>query len=107
MVAYLLAASPQLDLRNGARALNLAQMVYKSTGAVEHGVLVAMALGELGRCSEAAEWQRKLAAAAEQQHQTDLAAKLRAGLKQYEAGPPCRPVGESDPPSDRSNSLQP
>ena len=95
MLAYLLASAPQTDLRNGARALELAQLVYKSTGAIEHGVLVAMALGELGRCSEAADWQRKLIAAAEQQHQTDLLTKLRAGLKQYEAGPPCRPAGET------------
>lgn len=96
MLAYLLASSPQSDLRNGARALDLAQLVYQSTGAVDHGVLVAMALGELGRCREAAELQRKLIAAAEQQHQTDLLPKLRTGLKQYEAGPPCRPAGETD-----------
>jgi tetratricopeptide (TPR) repeat protein len=99
MLAYLLASSPQSDLRNGARALELAQLVYKSTGAVEHGVLVAMALGELGRCREAAELHRKLIAAAEQQHQTELLPKLRAGLKQYEAGPPCRPAGETGVPS--------
>jgi len=98
MLAYLLAASPQTDLRNGARALELAQLVYKSTGELEHGVLVAMALGELGRCREAAELERKLIAAAEQQHQTDLLTKLRAGLKQYEAGPPCRPAGEAVAP---------
>jgi tetratricopeptide (TPR) repeat protein len=100
MLAYLLASAPQTNLRNGARALELAQLVYKSTGAVEHGVLVAMALGELGRCSEAADWQRKLIAAAEQQHQMDLLAKLRAGLQQYEAGPPCRPAGEAELPND-------
>ena len=101
MLAYLLATSPQTDLRNGARALELAQLVYNLTGAVEHGVLVAMALGELGRCSEAAEWQRKLIAAAEQSQQTDLLTKLRAGLKQYEAGPPCRPAGETELPDDK------
>ena len=100
MLAYLLASAAQTDIRNGARALELAQLVYKSTGAVEHGVLVAMALGELGRCREAADWQRKLIAAAEQQHQTDLLPKLRAGLKQYEAGPPCRPAGETELPND-------
>jgi len=107
MLAYLLAASPQNDLRNGARALELAQLVYKSTGALEHGVLVAIALGELGRCSEAADWQRKLIADAEQQHQTDLLTKLRAGLKQYEAGPPCRPAGEVEPTSDRASPIKP
>lgn len=95
MLAFLLAASPQTDLRNGTRALELAQLVYKTTGAVEHGTLVVMALGELGRCSEAAELLRKLIAAAENVGQTDLLTKLRVGLKQYEAGPPCRPAGEA------------
>jgi tetratricopeptide (TPR) repeat protein len=95
MLAYLLATSPQYDLRDGARALELAQLVYKATGTPQHGALVAMALAELGRCSEAASWQRKLIAAADQAQQTDLLTKLRAGLKQYEAGPPCRPAGET------------
>src|SRR5262249_49444731 len=44
MLAYLLAASPQLDLRDGARALELAQIIYKSTIVVEHAALVAIAL---------------------------------------------------------------
>ena len=99
ILAYLLTASPQTDLRNGARALELAQRVYKVTGTVEHGLLVAMALGELGRCSEAAEWQRKLIAAAERAQQTELATKLRAGLKEYETGPPCRVPGETTLPN--------
>jgi protein O-mannosyl-transferase len=94
MLAFLLAASPQTDLRNGTRALELAQLAYKSTGAVEHGALVVMALGELGRCSEARELLLKLITSAESAHQTDLLTKLRASLKQYEAGPPCRPEGE-------------
>jgi tetratricopeptide (TPR) repeat protein len=91
MLAYLLAASPQYDLRDGARALKLAQLAHKETESLQLGAIVAMALAELGRCSEAAEWQRKLIATAEQEHKTDLLAKLRTGLKQYEAGPPCRP----------------
>jgi tetratricopeptide (TPR) repeat protein len=107
MLAYLLAASPQYDLRNGARALELAQLVYKSTGALQHGVLVAMALAELGRCSEAADWQRKLITAAEQERPTDLLPKLRAGLKQYEAGQPCRPAGETDLPNDKPSRNKP
>ena len=64
-LAYLLAASPQYDLRDGARALELAQMIYQATGSLEHGALVAMALAELGRCTEASEWQRRMIAAAE------------------------------------------
>jgi tetratricopeptide (TPR) repeat protein len=94
-LAYLLAASPQFDLRDGARALELAQLIYKATGSIEHGALVAMALAELGRCAEAAEWQRRMIAAAEQQGKTDLLNKLKGELPRYEQGQACRPPGES------------
>jgi tetratricopeptide (TPR) repeat protein len=95
MLAYLLAASPQYDLRDGARALELAQLIYKATGVIEHGALVAMALAEIGKCSEAAEWQRRMIAAAEQQGKTDLLNRLNGELKRYEQAQPCRPVGDS------------
>jgi tetratricopeptide (TPR) repeat protein len=92
MLAYLLAASPQYDLRDGARALKLAHLAYGATGSFEHGALVALALAELGRCSEAAEWQRKAIAAAAQQRNEVMLAKFKAGLQRYEKGP-CRPPG--------------
>jgi len=94
-VAYLLAASPQYELRNGARALDLAQQVYNSTNAVQHGALVALALAELGRCSEAADWQRRMITAAEREGITDLLGKLRAGLKLYDNVQSCRPANET------------
>jgi tetratricopeptide (TPR) repeat protein len=77
MLAYLLAASPQLELRNGGRALELAERVYNATGAVQHGALVALALAELGRCGEASDWQQRMIAAAEQQRNTALLDKLK------------------------------
>jgi tetratricopeptide (TPR) repeat protein len=93
MLAYLLAASPQLELRNGARALELAQRVYNATSAAQHGALVALALAEVGRCNEASEWQRRMIAAAE--GDADLLAKLKAGLKFYENAQFCRIASES------------
>ena len=95
MLAYLLAASPQFELRDGVRALDLAQRVYQATSALQHGALVAMALAEIGRCSEAAEWQRRMIIAAEKESNTDLLPKLRAGLKLYEEVQSCRPAGET------------
>jgi tetratricopeptide (TPR) repeat protein len=95
MLAYVLAASPKLELRNGARALELAQSVYDASGAAEHGALVALALAELGRCTEASDWQRRMISAAEQQGNTDLLAKLKSGLKSYENTQPCRPTNET------------
>jgi tetratricopeptide (TPR) repeat protein len=93
--AYLLAASPQTELRNGARALDLAQRVFSATSATRHGALVALALAELGRCSEAADWQRRMIAAAEREGNTDLLANLRAGLKLYDNAQSCRPANET------------
>ena len=94
LLAYLLAASPELQLRDGARALDLAQQVYKATGAAQHAALVAITLAELGRCNEAAEWQHRAVAAAEGQGKAELLAKLKAGLKLYEAMQTCRPAGD-------------
>ena len=91
MLAYLLGSSPQYELRDGKRALALARLVYESTGLANHGALVAMALAELGQCSEAARWQRQMIAAAEQLRNTEMAGKLKADLKRYEGSGPCRP----------------
>lgn len=97
LLAYVLAASPQIDLRNGSRALDLAQRVYATSSTPQYGALVALALAELGRCSEAAEWQRRMIVAAEQDQNknADLLVKLRTGLKQYESVQSCRPENET------------
>ncbi|HET8782728.1 MAG TPA: tetratricopeptide repeat protein [Pyrinomonadaceae bacterium] len=95
LLAYLLAASPETNLRNGTRALDLAQLVFASTSAPQHGALVALAFAELGRCNEAAQWQRRMIAAAEQNKNTDLLLKLQTGLKQYENVQSCRPENEA------------
>ena len=92
MLSYLLSTSPDLASRDGARALELAQSIYKATGAVHHGALIAMALAELGRCTEAAEWQRRLILAAS--GNTDQLAKLREGLKRYQDAKSCRSPAE-------------
>src|SRR2546425_6771000 len=84
MLAYLLVASPQYDLRDGRRALELPQLIYKSTGLANHGVLVALALGELGRCDEAVGWVRTMTDKAIQEGKQDLAEKLKAELNRYE-----------------------
>lgn len=100
MLAYLLAANPQYDLRDGARALELARLVYGATDLVNHGAIVAMALAEIGRCSEAADLQRRLIAAAERDQRPDMVVKLKTDLRRYESANPCRPQGEllvSDP----------
>ena len=94
MLAYLLAASPQYDLRDGRRALQLAQLIYKATGLANHGALVALALGELGRCDEAVAWLRTMTDKAAQEGKPDLAEKLKANLSRYEGARSCRPPAE-------------
>jgi tetratricopeptide (TPR) repeat protein len=94
MLAYLLAASPAYDLRNGARALELAQLVYKSTGLVNHGAVVALALAELGRCDEASAWLRLMTTKASAAGKSDVVEKLKAQLNRTERARPCRPVAD-------------
>ena len=87
-LARLLATSPSLDLRNGARALELAQRAYKASGSIEHATVISLALAELGRCADALKWQKKLIDDA--QRQVNIAEKLKADLRLYERSP-CRP----------------
>jgi tetratricopeptide (TPR) repeat protein len=89
-LAKLLATSPSSDLRNGARALELAQRTYQATGLMEHAAVISLALAELGRCAEALEWQKKLIDAAERQEKVSVAEILKRDLQLYE-GSPCRP----------------
>ena len=95
ILAYILATSPALELRNGARALELAQHVYQATAAPPHGVLVMLALAELGRCREAGDWQQRLIGAAERQHYAALLTKLRASPKLSEQSQSCRPPADA------------
>ncbi len=94
-LSYLLAASPDTHLRNGARSLDLAQRVYTATSASQHGALVALALAELGRCGDAADWQRRMITTAEREGNTDLTAKLREDMKLYLNAQSCRPANKT------------
>lgn len=57
-LARLLAACPDRSVRDGARALELAQAVWQAQPNAAHARTVALALAELGRCEEAAKWRR-------------------------------------------------
>src|SRR5256712_8092848 len=89
MLAYLLVASPQYDLRDGRRALELAQLIYKATGLANHGELVALALAELGRCDEAAAWLRQIIGRGSGPAEPRLVERLNAELTRYERSRPC------------------
>lgn len=90
LLARLLATSPKVELRNGARALELASRAYKASGSLEHGAVISMALAELGRCADALEWQKKLIETAVRSEQISTAENLKRDLPLYERSP-CRP----------------
>lgn len=98
-LARFLAGSPELALRDGARALELATLVFRASPTGYHAETVAMALAETGRCSEAANWQRQVLTATEPQGDSSRTEELRSALAIYENGPPCRlnAAGGSDP----------
>ncbi|HMB54823.1 MAG TPA: tetratricopeptide repeat protein, partial [Thermoanaerobaculia bacterium] len=89
-LARLTATNPQLDQRDGELAHDLAERAYAAQRSVFNAETVAAALGELGRCEEAAEWQQKAIDAMESQQASDQADALRPVLEIYRSGPPCR-----------------
>lgn len=64
-LARLLAACPDLAIRNGSRALELGLAVWNAQPAPAYAETVALAWAELGRCEEAARWEQTAMAAAE------------------------------------------
>ena len=87
--ARFLLAQQLVKSKRLGEALDVAQSLFKATGSVEHGALVGWALAELGRCTEAVDWQRKIIEVAIKQRRDDLLAKFRADLQRYENVRPC------------------
>jgi hypothetical protein len=101
-LARLLAAAPDDAVRDGARAVTIAQGLLQNQRTLELMQTMAMALAEVGRFEEAAQWQRDAIAAAAQSNRRDpdgtLAGRLAENLSRYERRLPCRvPWPENDP----------
>jgi tetratricopeptide (TPR) repeat protein len=88
-LARLLASSPDLALRDGRRALELAMVVYEANPTPVHGETVILSLAESGRCAEAVLWQRRILADAQREGEADLAARLDVARLDET---PCRPA---------------
>lgn len=86
----LLAACPEVEVRDGERALELAQVVYAARPDPRHAQLVAQALAELDLCDQAAEWQQKVVKAAVEDGALEVVAALQADLDLFNRGSPCR-----------------
>jgi len=89
-LARLLASSPDLTVRDGQRALDLANAAHSAEPTPVHGETIALALAELGRCDEALSWMKRAIAEAEQGSDAAEAARLKGELPKY-ASAPCRP----------------
>jgi len=88
-LARLLASSPDRSIRDGRRAFDLATAVYQRDPSPVHGETVAIALAELGRCDEAADWMRRAIDDADRAKDAAEAARLRGEADTY-AVRPCR-----------------
>jgi Tfp pilus assembly protein PilF len=94
-LARLLAACPEAEVRDGERALEIAQVVYAARPNPRHAQLIAQSLAELDRCDEAAQWQKIVVEAAIEDGATEVLEGLKADLDFYSGGSPCRlPIDE-------------
>jgi tetratricopeptide (TPR) repeat protein len=85
-LSRLLAMGPDPSIRDGERALELAEKVFATKPEPAYAEVVAAALAELGRCDEAAEWQLRVL---EVTSSEELTTRLQEVLAIYQQGAPC------------------
>jgi tetratricopeptide (TPR) repeat protein len=90
-LARALAAIPDRGLRDGARSLDLAGRVFEAAPVAAHAETMALALAELDRCGEAADWQRRAVGLARQSGDEASALRLEALTETYASRAICRP----------------
>lgn len=83
VLARLLVSAPDPALRDGRRALELADGVFRARDSLEHGETVAMALAESGRFDDAVALQKRLIESARQAGQSELVRRLEPNLERY------------------------
>jgi len=87
--ARLLACCPDKELREGSKALVLAQTVFNSHKSIEHAETVAMAFAEGGNYAAAKNWQKQAIEVAKIQNRVDALPRLMKHLALYEERKPC------------------
>ena len=88
-LARLLAACPDPGVRDGTRALELAEAIYAVQPTPRYAQLMAQALAELDRCKDAAAWQQKVVDAAAADGADEALDAVKADLERYLSGSPC------------------
>ena len=91
-LAWLLATSSDASLRDGQKAVGLAQQANELSGGADPAVLdtLAAAFAEAGRFGDAKLTAQKASELARASGQQSLVKELDGELKRYEAGLPCR-----------------
>ncbi|MDA8019522.1 MAG: tetratricopeptide repeat protein [Thermoanaerobaculia bacterium] len=90
LLARILATCPDAEIRDGARAVELAQTLFRRSPSLETGRTLSMALAEAGRFDEAAEQLRRLITAVSRSGATAALPGLRRELALYESHQPVR-----------------
>jgi tetratricopeptide (TPR) repeat protein len=96
-LARILAATSELEVRDGVRAQELALMVVGAAPTLRAVETVAMAYAETGLCDKAAEYQHRAIEAAMDRDNQELVAELQRMLERYENERPCRYLSEEAP----------
>ena len=98
-MAWLLATAPEASLRNGAKAVELAQRAARFSADRDPAVLdtLAAAYAEAGRFAEAVETAENARSLAAEHGDTPTADHLQARIKLYRAGSPLRDVPQASP----------
>ena len=90
LLVRVLAAAPDSGVRDGERALALANERLRGDTSIETYESLAMAYAEVGRYDEAVTWQQRAIGAAQQAGQAPRAQSLAANLARYRQGRPSR-----------------
>ena len=103
--ARVLAAAPDDRVRDGRRAMAIAQMLLsRQPRTIELAETMAMASAEVGQYNDAVTWQQQAIDAAGRQ--PVLAGRLRDNLKLYQAHRPCRTPWRADEPIEFSPAIR-
>ena len=87
-LAWVLATCPDVSLRNGKKAVELARQANEFAGGADPSILdtLAAALAEAGKFSDATHTAQKALEMARVERRQDLVKELNGELKRYEAG---------------------
>ncbi len=86
LLVQVLAASEDDEVRDGERALNLAQQLFQRAHTPAHGAVLAMAYAGTGNFEEAASWQERLIENLERTSPPEALEEARERLAAYREG---------------------